>query len=102
ASWEWEDAAYEANFVESGKAMSCVIDQRGTILETESAITMAELPASAKAYVTQHFKGKKWNEITKVTKANGEVNYEVNVAGTDVLFDSNGSHLQKKEKKEKD
>jgi hypothetical protein len=102
ATWEWEDANYEANFKEGGKTMSCVIDKQGTILETESAIAASELPVAATTYMNQHYKGKKWKEVAKIVKANGEVNYEVN-AGTDVLFDANGKHLEKpKEKKEKD
>lgn len=100
ASWEREDANYEANFTENGKSMSCVIDKQGTILETEAPITEAELPVIAKTYVNEHYKGKKWKEVAKIVKANGEVNYEVNAGGTDVLFDAHGHHLEKKEKKD--
>jgi len=39
--------------------------------------------------------------VVKIVKANGEVNYEVEVAGKDVLFDTNGHHLQPKKKNEK-
>lgn len=103
ASWEREDAAYEANFEEEGKIMSCVIDKQGTILETESSITFNELPADAKSYVTQHYKGKKIKEVAKIDKAGGGVAYEVNVQGKDILFDSNGARMEKpKEKNEKD
>jgi hypothetical protein len=97
ATWEREDANYEANFNEGGKSMSCVIDKQGTILETESPITAAELPAVAKTYANEHYKGKKWKEVAKIVRSNGEVNYEVNVGSTDVLFDANGNHLRKKE-----
>ncbi|GAA4740170.1 hypothetical protein GCM10023229_19330 [Flavisolibacter ginsenosidimutans] len=103
ATWEWEDANYEANFKEGGKTMSCVIDKRGTILETESPVTFNELPAGAKNYVTQHEKGGKIKEVAKIAKANGAINYEVNVQGKDILFDANGTRIEKpKEKKEKD
>jgi hypothetical protein len=101
AAWEWEDANYEANFTEGGKTMSCVINKQGTILETESPIKASELPSAATTYMDQHFKDKKWKEVAKIVKANGEVNYEVN-AGTDVLFDANGNHIEKKEKKKRD
>lgn len=101
ASWEREDANYEANFTEGGKTMSCVINKQGTILETESPIKASELPSAAIIYMKQHYKGKRWKEVAKIIKANGEVNYEVN-AGTDVLFDANGNRLEKKEKKERD
>ena len=101
ALWELEDANYEANFKEDGQSMSCVINKQGKILETESSITETELPVNAKKYMNTHYKGKQWKEVTKIVKANGEVNYEVNV-GTDVLFDSKGNHLGKKQEKEKD
>jgi hypothetical protein len=102
ANWEWEDENYEANFKENGKEMSCVINKQGSILETESPIAVTELPAGAKAYLDEHYKGKKWKETTKIVKANGEVNYEVDIAGKDVLFDTNGHHLQPKKEVEKD
>jgi hypothetical protein len=35
--------------------------------------------------------------MEKIVKVNVEVNYEVNVACKDVLFDTNGHHLQTKE-----
>lgn len=101
ATWEWEDAAYEANFKEAGKTMSCVIDKQGTILETESAIQASELPSGAKTYVDQQFKGRKPKEIARIDKRGGEVEYEVNMGGKDVLFDSKGGRIQKaKEKKD--
>lgn len=93
ASWEREAGNYEASFKEEGKSMSCVIDKQGHILETESAIPASELPAAAKAYVNKNYKGKAWKETAKIVKSNGEVNYEINVAGKDVLFDANGNHL---------
>jgi hypothetical protein len=58
--------------------MSCVIDKTGTILETEAAIAPAELPLVATTYMNQHYNGKKWDEIAKIVKTDGEVNYEVN------------------------
>lgn len=103
ATWEWEDANYEANFKENGKTMSAVIDKHGTILETETVVTLQELPQTAKVYVEKHYKGKKLKEIAKIDKAGGEVNYEVNVNGKDVLFDASGNPMEKpKKKKEKD
>lgn len=102
ASWEWEDANYEANFKEEGKTMSCVISKQGTILETETVISYDQLPAGAKKYLNEHYKAKKWKEVARVVKANGDVNYEVDIAGKDVLFNSKGIHLEKPKEKEED
>jgi hypothetical protein len=75
ASWERQGTDYEANFRESGRVMSCVIDRQGIILETESPIAASDLPAAARTYMNQQYRGKKWKEVTKIVKAGGEVNY---------------------------
>jgi Putative beta-lactamase-inhibitor-like, PepSY-like len=92
--WEKEDDNYEVNFSGQGKAMSAVIDKTGTILETETAITVRELPASAAAYVKQHYNAAKIKEASKIVKANGETIYEALVNGKDILFDMNGIFLR--------
>ena len=90
ATWEWEDANYEANFKENGKSVSCILDKTGTILETETEITQSELPKVANTYVSDHYKGKKIKEIASIRKGNGEVNYEVAVSGKELIFDQSG------------
>ena len=105
ATWEMEDANYEANFKESGKTMSCVIDKRGTILETETETSLSGLPQTARTYIDAHYKGKRTKEIAKIEKAGGQSSYEVVFSnGKEVLFDANGNfkEVEKKEKREKD
>ena len=103
ATWEWEDANYEANFKEGGKSLSCIVDKGGNILETETMVNYNELPAAAKTYINTHFKNAKWNEIARIQKAGGEINYEVVRKGEELMFDANGKYLELvKEKKEKD
>jgi hypothetical protein len=103
ASWEREDADYEANFTSGGKAMSCVINKEGTILETETVLSLSDLPANAKAYLEKNYKGKKVKEVAKVEK-NGVIEYEVVINSKEIMFDSNGNFKEeeKGEKKEKD
>lgn len=103
ATWEREDANYEANFKENGKTMSCILNKQGTVLETETAIALSDLPATAKTYIDQHYKGKKVKETAKIVKANGEIAYEAEINGRDVMFDANGNFIEKKkEEKHKD
>jgi hypothetical protein len=90
ATWEWEDANYEANFKENGKSISCVLDKTGTILETETEIAQSDLPKTANTYISDHYNGKKIKEIASIRKANGEVNYEVAVSGKELIFDQSG------------
>jgi predicted RNA polymerase sigma factor len=94
ATWEKEDGHYEAVYKVSGKEASCVITGKGSILETETAIAMDQLPAAASAYVKQRYKGAKITETARIEKASGEVVYEVVVAGKDILFDKDGKLLK--------
>jgi hypothetical protein len=83
--------------------MACIINKQGTILETETAIALSDLPAKAKTYINQHYKGKKTKEVAKIVKTNGEIAYEAGINGSDVLFDANGNFIKKKkEEKKKD
>ena len=55
AKWEKEGKGYEVNFKKDGKSMSLVIDNMGSITETETGITVAELPTPIAGYVKQHY-----------------------------------------------
>ena len=104
AKWEKENGKYEVNFEQDGKTMSMLIEANGTITETEMDIKTADLPAAVLTYVKAHYKGKTIKEAAMITKADGTVNYEAEVGGTDVIFDANGKFLreEKDEKDEKD
>jgi hypothetical protein len=102
-SWEMEEHNYEANFNQNGKQLSCVLDTHGVILETETMISLPELPRQAREYLDQHYKNKKLKEISKIEKAGGQRNYEVVIAGKELLFDSSGNFKEvEEEKNEKD
>ncbi len=92
--WEMEDGEYEASFKQDGKSMSTLQDSNGNITETEVDIKVADLPASVTSYVKQHYKGKAIKEGARITKANGEINYEAEVGGTDLIFDANGKFIK--------
>lgn len=92
--WEKEDGNFEASFKEKGHDMSCVIDNSGTILETETDIAVSELPQEAVLYLKTHYKGHGVKEASKIVKKGGEVNYEAMVKGRDVMFDVNGKYLK--------
>src|SRR4029079_2966470 len=94
ASWDKEDANYEANFKENGKAMSTVIDKNGTIVETETDIPVTNLPKTAQDYVKKNYPGAKVTEAAKIVKANGDVNFEAEVHHKDVVFDSSGKFIK--------
>ena len=94
ASWDKEDANYEANFKQDGKAMSAVIDKNGTIVETETDIPVTDLPKSVQDYMKKNYPATKIEEAAKIVKANGDINYETEVHHKDVIFDVNGKFIK--------
>src|SRR6266699_5151606 len=65
-SWDKEDANYEVNFKQEGKAMSAVIDKNGTIVETETDIPVTDLPKTIQDYMKKHYSGAKIEEAAKI------------------------------------
>ena len=92
--WEKEGANYEANFTLNGKSMSALYDARGNRQETEQSIKVTELPHSVKEYIAKNYKGEKIKEAAIITKANGEVNYEAEIKGMDLLFSKEGKFIK--------
>ena len=93
-TWDKEDKNYEVNFKKDGKEMSVVIDESGTIVETETDIPVTDLPTTVQEYLKQHYQGKAIKEASTITKGNGEVNYEAEVDDKDVIFDANGKFIE--------
>ncbi len=93
--WEKEKANYEANFKENGNKMAALFDSDGKWLETETGVNASLLPAGAKEYIAQNYKGAKIKEVAKLKMANGDENYEAEVKGIDLIFDANGKFIKK-------
>ena len=92
--WEKEKNQYEVNFKQNGNSMSVLYDVNGNKRETETDIKTSGLPASASTYISTHFEGRKIKEASMITKAGGEVNYEAEVNGRDLIFDKDGKYLR--------
>jgi len=94
ASWKKEGSNYEAEFKNNGTEMSAVYDAGGKLKESETDIKISELPPSVMPYVNEHYKGKKITEASKITMANGTIEYEAEVEGKDLMFDANGKFIK--------
>jgi hypothetical protein len=94
AEWTKEDGNYEANFKHMNHEMSALFDANGAMTESEMEIAVKELPAAVTSYIKQHHKGAGIKEAAKITKANGEVNYEAEVKGADLIFDASGKFIK--------
>ena len=102
-TWELEDGQYEASFKKNGVPSSANFDKNGSLVETEVDIKVNQLPTAVPDYVKKNYKSP-IKEASKITKPNGEVNYEAMVNHTDLIFDANGKFLKelKEEKDDKD
>lgn len=92
--FEKEDGDYEAGFKHNGKSMSVVLDANGTVKETETEITISELPPAVRNYVAKQMPGKKIKEAAEIVDAKGVKTYEAEVGGKDLMFDSAGKLLK--------
>lgn len=92
--WEKEHGNYEAGFKDKGVENSVLLDASGNILEIETEIKVHQLPQGAKAYVEKNHKGQKIKEASKIINNKGEVTYEAEVNGKDLIFDPQGKFLK--------
>jgi Putative beta-lactamase-inhibitor-like, PepSY-like len=93
--FEKEGKDFEAGFKNEGKDMSILMDGQGNILETETDITVAELPKNVKEYLAKNMKGKKIKEAATIVDAKGMKKFEAEIGGKDYLFDEKGNLLKK-------
>jgi len=93
-SWEKENGQYEASYKKDDQSMSATFKSDGTFTESELDIRISELPAAATKYMNEHYKGIEIKEASKITKANGSINYEAAIKGKDVIFDTNGQFIK--------
>ena len=99
-SWDKEGSNYEANYKENDNSYSVVINSSGNILETESEITTADLPAGVVKYISDNYKGYTLSGAAKIVDNKGTVKFEAEIksgkTSKDVLFDKDGKPLKKK------
>lgn len=92
--WDKEGEKYEASFDVNKVDHSVLYDAKGNLLETEIEIELNQLPATISDYVKTHYTGQKIKEGAKITDVKGNVTYEAEIKGMDLLFDSNGKFIK--------
>jgi len=93
--WEKENGNYEANWGgKSGEDNSVQFTPSGNFIEIVKAIAVNQLPPNVSTYVKQHYNGAKITEAGKVTDAKGNLSYEAEVKGRDVIFDKDGKFVK--------
>jgi len=92
--WDKEGEKFEASFDLNKIDNSVLFDAQGKILETEVEIELNQLPIGVLEYVKANYKGQKVKEAAKITDAKGNVTYEAEIKGMDLLFDANGKFIK--------
>ena len=98
-SWEKEGDKYEAGFKQDGITMSALITPAGELVETESDMSPAKLPAAVRAKLASDYKTYKVTEAAVLVSASGATTYEAEVSQGgkhhDVVFNVDGSLAKK-------
>lgn len=92
--WDKVGEMFEASFDLNKIDNSVLFDAKGNILETEVEIESNQLPKGVLEYVKNNYKGKNVKEAAKITDAQGKVNYEAEIIGLGLLFDSKGKFIK--------
>ncbi|MGC3948671.1 MAG: PepSY-like domain-containing protein [Chryseolinea sp.] len=99
-TWSKEELGYEATFKQDHKETSLVVDASGNVLETETEIEKADLPASILESIKGEYSAYRLEEVAKIVTSSGVVTYETEVEkGKDtfeLIFDHTGKLLSKK------
>ena len=93
--WEIENGMYEAEFYQNNVETSVLFGANGTFVRKELEILTSELPEEVKKYASENLPGKKINEASVITDANGVVTYEAEIGNKDFVFDQYGIFLKK-------
>lgn len=105
-SWDKEGLNYEADFQENGNYYSVVIDKDGNILETESEISISELPSGVIKYISDNYKGYTLSDASKIVDNKGSVKFEAEIknakSSKDLIFDQNGNLLRHENENDND
>jgi len=102
--WESEERnEWEAEFTMDGKKMSASFDNSGKWIESETAISEKELPASVVNTLSKDFPGYKKGqiEIFESPEIKGfELDLKKGVTSIEVLIDNNGKVIKNTQKEE--
>ena len=98
-TWEKEGDKYEAGFKQNSITMSALITSAGELVETESDLSPAKLPAAVRATLARDYKACKVTEAAVLVSASGATTYEAEVSQGgkhhDVVFNADGSLVKK-------
>lgn len=94
--WKKEKSCYQAKYMVDKKPRTVTYTNSGTIVVHDSKVAIANLPSGVKTYLDKNYPSHsdEVNKVLKMTKPDGTVNYDVEISGTDLIFDAKGNYLK--------
>lgn len=99
---EWgkeSDTVFEAEFEVDGREVSANFDAGGIWLETETMLSVSDLPGDVRDGVASRFSGSEVRKVERVERAGEPVQYEVLIATdeneSEVILDADGTILSR-------
>jgi myo-inositol-1-phosphate synthase len=97
--WEKEKDNFEAEFKINTVEISATFNSDGKLIEREVKMNISELPETITEYIKKNYPEYKLSEASRIVNSDGVLTYEAEIMKgkntTDLLFDSNGSFLEK-------
>ena len=92
--WSKDGSNYEVEFDVKKMDNSFTYDATGKLVETEIEILASDLPKGVLEYLKKNYHEDEVKESSKITDATGNVTFEAEVKGMDLLFDDRGSFIK--------
>ena len=94
AQWNKEGKLYEASFTKKSYKGTVLFDETGKWTVRKTTLPIATLPLKIKTYMQANYKNIKMIGATKITKATGEIQYEVEMNGKELFFTKDGEFIK--------
>jgi hypothetical protein len=99
--WSKEERNFEAEFKQGGRNISVVLNTSGDVIEVETEIRKKELPVSILHVLKRDYSTYEFEEFAKI-ESGGSLTYEVEVEKNeqsfDLIFNADGTLIEKKTK----
>ena len=92
-AWGKDNSNFDADIMQAGCDPTCVADNKGTILEAETGITLPFLPEPGQDDLKMHTGGGKTKKALIIMKQGKDDLYEATLPGREIMFDDNGNFL---------
>lgn len=92
--WDKEKQNYEASFKLNNVDQSVLMDANAAILETEVKTDFGKLPKVILGYLKTNYASSKPKGAAIITDNKGNITFEVEMKGTDIIFDNNGKFIK--------